>query len=214
MFALSHLALNRLAERGVDPTVVVQALRRFDETCVALTQGQHADMDFEQRPQVIVEDYLQMITGKTAVLIALSAELGALIAGKDQETVHHYAEYGRQLGLAFQVIDDILGIWGDETRTGKSAATDIITKKKTLPVLHGLAQNAALQHLYAQAHPDDAFVQQAIALLDASGSHEFARQQAAQYSQSATHHLQAAAPTGEAGQALNQLTNLLLNRDY
>lgn len=214
MFALSHLALNRLAERGVNPAIVVQALRRFDETCVELTQGQHADMDFEQRPQVSVEDYLAMITGKTAVLIALSAELGALIAGVGEKTVHHYAEYGRQLGLAFQVIDDILGIWGDETRTGKSAATDISTKKKTLPVLHGLAQNATLRQLYAHHQPDEAFVQQAIALLDESGSHEFARQQAAAHSQSATQHLQAAMPAGKAGQALDQLTTMLLSRDY
>lgn len=214
MFAIAHLALNRLVERGVDPLIVVQALRRFDETCVQLTQGQHADMDFEQRDQVSVANYIQMITGKTAVLLSLSAELGARIAQADPETIAHCAQYGLQLGLAFQVIDDILGIWGDETRTGKSAATDLTTKKKTLPVLHGLAHSAALAQLYAQHEPDAAFVQQAISQLEAAGSHKFARQQAAAYSASATEHLQAAAPTGQAGHALSQLTNMLLQRDY
>ncbi len=214
MFAIAHLALNRLVTRSVEPGIVVQALRRFDETCVQLTQGQFADMDFEKRQRVSVSEYLEMITGKTAVLIALSAELGARIAGANSETIEHYAEYGRMLGLAFQVIDDILGIWGDESLTGKSTATDIITKKKTLPVLHGLSQSAALQQLYAHSQADEAFVKQAIALLNEVGSHDFALQKAAEYSANATYHLQAAAPVGDAGQALSQLTRTLLNRDY
>jgi len=214
MFAISHLAIARLMERGVDPAIVVQAMRRFDETCVRLTQGQYADMDFETRDQVSVAEYLEMILGKTAVLISLSTELGARIAGADPETNTHYNQYGLKLGLAFQVIDDILGIWGDESRTGKSAATDIITKKKTLPVLHGLAQSPALQQLYTQADPDDAFVQQAITLLDAADSHEFARQQAVAYSNDAAYHLEAISPSGSAAKALHQLTHMLLSRDF
>lgn len=215
MFAISHLALNRLIERGVAAEVVVQALRRFDETCVQLTQGQHADMDFEQRQQVSVEDYLQMITGKTAVLLSLCAELGARIAPAAPATTDHYAQYGLHLGLAFQVIDDILGIWGDETRTGKSAATDLMTKKKTLPVLHGLEHSAPLRQLYdATTQPDETFVAHAIELLNQSGSHDFARAKADVYSASATHHLQMAVPTGPAALALQQLTHMVLNRDY
>ncbi|MCZ7674042.1 MAG: polyprenyl synthetase family protein [Chloroflexi bacterium] len=147
MFAIAHLALNRLIEQDVPAPVVVTALRRFDETCVGLTQGQHADMDFETRDDVSVAEYMEMITGKTAVLISLSAELGALVAGASTTTVHHYAQFGLDLGLAFQVIDDILGIWGDEAVIGKSASTDILTKKKTLPVLYGLEQSQDLNSL-------------------------------------------------------------------
>ena len=81
MFALAHLSMNYLLDRDVDATTVVQALRRFDETCLpSLTQGQHADMDFETRSEVSVDEYVKMITGKTAVLLALCTELGALIA--------------------------------------------------------------------------------------------------------------------------------------
>ncbi|MCA9932600.1 MAG: polyprenyl synthetase family protein [Ardenticatenaceae bacterium] len=214
MFAIAHLAMARLEERGVDPAIVVQALRRFDETCVQLTQGQHADMDFEKRDQVSVAEYLEMIGGKTAVLISLSTELGARIAGAAPQTNTHYNQYGLKLGLAFQVIDDILGIWGDESRTGKSAATDIITKKKTLPVLHGLEHSPDLRQLYTQSDPDTAFVQQAITLLNAAGSHDYARQQAVEYSDSASHHLQAANPNGPAARALHQLTHMLLARDF
>jgi geranylgeranyl diphosphate synthase type I len=214
MFALAHLALNRLADRDVAAPTVVQALRRFDETCVALTQGQHADMDFEKRDQVSVDEYLAMITGKTAVLISLSAELGALIAGADAQTIAHYAQFGRSSGLAFQVIDDILGIWGDETVTGKSAATDIATKKKTLPVLYGLAHSAALRQLYELDDVDEGFVDTAVTLLNQSGARDYARDKAAAYSQSALSHLEATKAGGPAATALQQLANMLLQRDY
>lgn len=213
MFALAHLGLNRLADRGVDPAVVVRALRRFDETNVALTQGQYADMSFETRREVTVDDYLAMIGGKTAVLIALSAELGALVGGSDETAITHYAAFGRELGLAFQIMDDILGIWGDEALTGKSAATDIVTRKKSLPVLYGLSQSAALRELYSR-EMDDAFVRQAVAELDATGAREYADQLALAHSGSALDNLEAADPQGAAGEAMVELAHMLLGREY
>lgn len=214
MFALAHLALGRLVERGVSAATAVTALRRFDETCVALTQGQHADMDFERREVVSVDEYLAMITGKTAVLVSLCTELGALIAGADRQTVGHYAEFGRNLGLAFQVIDDILGIWGDEALIGKSASTDILTKKKTLPVLYGLNHNGVLRQLYEQEQTDEAFVQQAIQVLNTTGARDYAIERATYYSETALQHLEAAEPSGPAHTALNQLSAMLLQRDF
>lgn len=214
MFALAHLALNRLVERDVSAETAVLALRRFDETCVQLTQGQHADMDFETRNSVTVDEYLAMITGKTAVLLSLCTELGAIIAGCEAQTVHNYAQFGLNLGLAFQVIDDILGIWGDEAIIGKSASTDILTKKKTLPVLYGLAQNKELRHLYQQETTDETFVQEAINLLNNSNAREYAAKRAAYYSQNAQQHLEEAQPFGPAFAALTQLSNKLLQRNF
>ncbi len=214
MFAISHLALNRLIERDVAATVVVQALRRFGETCVELTQGQNADMDFETRDTVSVAEYIDMITGKTAVLLAHCAELGALVAGQDAATIQHYASFGRNLGLAFQVIDDILGIWGDEVKIGKSAASDIITKKKTLPVLFGLDQSKQLQELYLHAEPDQQFVKEVVTSLDSLGARAFANQYAHNYSEQALDHLNAANPQGDTGKALFQLAEMLLRRDF
>ncbi|MFQ5434917.1 MAG: polyprenyl synthetase family protein, partial [Anaerolineae bacterium] len=210
MFALAHLAMARLSERGVEPLKVVKSLRRFDETCVQLTQGQFADMDFEKRTKVSVADYIHMITGKTAVLIALCAELGALIAGADDEATAHFAAFGRNLGLAFQVKDDILGIWGDEELTGKSAASDILTRKKTLPVLYGLDQSQELRQLYAASDNSAKFVTRVIAILDEIGARRFAREKAIAYSDSALEHLAAAGPQGEAAAALRQLADMLL----
>jgi len=214
MFALAHLALNRLIDRGVDAAIVVQAHRRFGETCVRLTQGQHADMSFEKRDRVSVDEYIEMITGKTAILLSHCAELGALVAGCDDETVVNYATFGRDLGLAFQVIDDILGIWGDEALTGKSAATDITTKKKTLPVLYGLGQDEVLRQLYQQSTANEAFVQQVVERLEQCGARDFATAKASTYSHSANHHLEATNPTGPAALALQQLTAMLLKRDF
>ncbi len=214
MFALAHIALNRLVDRNVAAETVVHALRRFDETCVRLTQGQHADMDFETRHEVSVDEYLAMITGKTAVLLSLCTELGALIAGCDAPTVYNYAQFGLNLGLAFQVIDDILGIWGDEAVIGKSASTDILTKKKTLPVLYGLSQNGALRQLYEQETTDEAFVQEAINVLNSTGARDYATERATYYSQNALQHLEEAQPSGPAFAALNQLSAILLQRDF
>lgn len=216
MFALAHLALNRLTERGVAAETVVKALRRFDETCVRLTEGQHADMTFERQDNVTVAQYVEMITGKTAVLLSLCADLGAEIAGADADTVAHYRQFGLELGLAFQVIDDILGIWGNEMLTGKSTATDIVTRKKTMPVLYGLEKSQALQALYTQpkADPGTNFVNQVVDLLNENGAYDFATEKAVAYSQSALAHLQAANPTGEAGQAMRELADMLLRRDY
>jgi geranylgeranyl diphosphate synthase type I len=214
MFALAHLALNRLIDRGVAAETAVHALRRFDETCVRLTQGQHADMDFEMRDEVTVDEYLAMITGKTAVLLSLCTELGALIANCDSQTVHNYAQFGLNLGLAFQVIDDILGIWGDEAIIGKSSSTDILTKKKTLPVLYGLSQNGALRQLYEQETTDETFVQESIAVLNSTGARDYATQRATYYSENALGHLEEAQASGSASAALNQLSAMLLQRDF
>jgi len=214
MFALAHLAMNRLIEHGVTADIVIQALRRFDETSIHLTQGQHADMDFETRNHVTVEEYVAMITGKTAVMLALCTELGALIAGAAPQIVQHYHQFGRSLGLAFQIIDDILGIWGDENLTGKSAATDILTKKKTFPVLYGLSQSRELQTLYANNEANDSFVINVVNLLDQYGAYDYARQTALTHSQNALSHLESAQPQGPHGEALFQLANTLLKRDY
>lgn len=212
MFALAHSALYRLAERSVNAKVILRASRRFDETCVALTQGQYRDMAFEQRQAVSVKEYLEMIGGKTAALLALCGELGALIAEAEEELVNHYAAFARDLGLAFQVKDDILGIWGDEEQIGKSAATDIETRKKTLPVLYGLERSHELRELYANPENDGHFVSRVVQLLDDCSAREFAREQAAAYSKSALAHLEASGASGPAGAALRQLADRLLQR--
>ena len=214
MFALAHIAMNRLFDRGVPAETVVKALRRFDETCVQLTQGQNLDMAFETMDVVKVDEYIKMITGKTAVLLSLCTELGALIAGADADTVKNYHQFGLDAGLAFQVKDDILGIWGDEALIGKSASTDISTKKKTLPVLYGLEQSAALRKHYELDGDGEGFVETAVSLLTEAGARDYATEKAVAYTESSLSHLEKANPQGEASQALKMLMNFLLERNY
>jgi geranylgeranyl diphosphate synthase type I len=211
LYALAHLALNRLTDRGVDAGTALQAQRRLDETCLELTRGQYSDMHFESNSRVTVEQYLAMIEGKTAALLALAAELGALVAGRPGDVVAAYSGFGRNLGLAFQVRDDILGIWGEEALIGKSAATDIATRKKSLPVLYGLAQSASLQELYA-ASPASGLVEDVVAILDDLDARSVAEDYEARFVADAVAALEAARPEGPAATALRELAEQLLGR--
>jgi geranylgeranyl diphosphate synthase type I len=214
LFTLAHLAAMRLAERGVPATTTLDALRTLDETCLRLTQGQHLDISFEQHDVIEVDSYLHMIEGKSAALLAASAELGPLVAGAPDEVVENYRLFGLSLGMAFQVIDDILGIWGAQADIGKSKETDLQTKKKTLPVLVGLARSPELRQLYAGPEPlDKAGVAKATALLDEANARTHAEDVARHHSEQALRHLETAQPQGQAGEWLESLTQELLKRD-
>ncbi|HPV06022.1 MAG TPA: polyprenyl synthetase family protein [Aggregatilineales bacterium] len=214
LFTLAHLAIPRLADGRLDGETQARMLTITDETCLALTCGQHLDISFEERTDVTVDEYLEMIGGKTAALLSAAARLGALAAGVDESVQAHYAAFGHYLGMAFQVLDDILDIWGDPALTGKEAAIDIRQRKKSLPVLYGLERSAELRDLYATPAPfDEAQVEQAVSLLDAVGARDYAESLARRYSDETLEHLDAAQPQGDAGQALYALVDRLLHRD-
>jgi geranylgeranyl diphosphate synthase type I len=136
------------------------------------------------------------------------------VAGADETRAGHYADFGLALGLAFQIQDDVLGIWGDEAVTGKSAATDIVTRKKTLPVLYALARSDELRALYRNGASDNSFVPRSVALVEHTGARHYAAEQAATYTERAVAALAAAQPAEPAATALRQLTDRLLGRDY
>jgi geranylgeranyl diphosphate synthase type I len=212
LFALAHLALPRLTETpGARQGMMLQIL---GETCLELTRGQHLDISFESRNGVSTDEYLNMVTGKTAALIGAATYLGAMAAGADEARQAHFRAFGENLGMAFQVQDDVLDIWGDPEVTGKEAAVDIRQRKKTLPVLYALARSEELGKLYADPEPfDDSAVELAISLLDEVGAREYADSLAVEYSRQTLEHLAAAAPMGEAGQALHALVEMLLSRE-
>lgn len=189
LFALARLALLGLAE-AIEPARVLRIQGVFDRTCLHLTEGQFLDIGFEKEAAVSVPAYLTMIAGKTAALLAASAQMGALAAGASEEMAAHFWQFGHELGLSFQVQDDLLGIWGDEAQTGKSAASDILTRKKTLPVLFALAQPgadaAALRHFYTASGPlTPADLPAILTLLARLGAREHAAAVAAQHAQAA-----------------------------
>jgi geranylgeranyl diphosphate synthase type I len=211
MYALATLTLSGLQQRGVSPERALSAQRIFAETCLALTEGQYLDMTFESEMDVDLDGYLRMIRAKSALLIACSTRLGALLGGADRETVGSYAQFGEHLGMAFQVVDDILGIWGTETTTGKSASTDILTRKKTLPVLYALPDQE-LRALYAQEITTERQVARVVSILERRGAREYAERVAGEYSRRALSCLEGAGEDTAARRAIRDLSLSLLQR--
>lgn len=212
LFALTHFVLDELVERGVTPARAMEAIRAFDAACVALTEGQFLDMSFEARRDVTLEEYLRMIEGKTAALIGIACQLGALIAGAPPETVAHYARFGKHLGMAFQIQDDWLGVWGEEAVTGKPVGDDIRERKKNYPVVYALEHLAAandprLADLYLQEHMDEATVQIILDILDEVEAKAHTQEAARAYHEQA---LAALAATNIENQAQSWLINLAL----
>jgi geranylgeranyl diphosphate synthase type I len=212
LLALAQLALLRLDERGVPPATVLRATRLFNEACVTLTRGQYLDIGFESRSAVSIQDYLAMIGAKTAALVACSCEMGALIAGAPEAQCQHLRAFGRNCGLAFQMLDDVLGIWGDSCVTGKPVGADIARRKKTLPLLHGLQQNGELHTLLAKERLTRSDVRRATDLLEAAGSREFSEQMAREHHQQALAALERADLRREVAAALKELAEKLLSR--
>lgn len=212
LFALSQLALLRLAERGVAPTTVVEAARLFNETCVAITSGQDLDIRFEGQDDVSVDDYLAMIEGKTAGLLSCSCQLGALVGHASAAQREQLRAFGRHAGLAFQMLDDVLGIWGDPTVTGKPVGADIARRKKTLPLLHGLERSPELRTLVARESLSEDDVRRARRVLEAAGSRHYTEDLARGHHDAALTALERADLEGLAAQALRELAKNLLNR--
>ena len=216
MFTLARRALHGLADHHPAARVLA-AFRLFDDACVALTEGQHLDMCFEEVLDVSVDDYVYMIRGKTAALLATSVHLGALLGGASERVQKEYRAFGENLGLAFQIVDDILGIWGDEARTGKSAASDILSKKKTLPVLYALNHpqvGEELRALYRGEEFSEEDVARVLVLLERANARHYAAERAAAYHRQALAALEATGLTSPHQNALRDLANDLLRREF
>jgi geranylgeranyl diphosphate synthase type I len=183
LFSLSRMALHRLSDLGFSDAKVLRLMRLYDETCVALCEGQYIDIATSEADDLMsVELYFDMIGRKTAALIAASIEAGALLASDDDEVIARYRGFGWALGLAFQLNDDLLGIWGAEQATGKEAS-DIARRKKTLPVIYafehaGPDDRARLGKLYADGGPTGEDVAEIIAILERTGARDYTRDQA------------------------------------
>jgi geranylgeranyl diphosphate synthase type II len=114
------------------------ALSRFNETAIQVCEGQQLDMDFENFPSVPEQDYMEMIRLKTAVLIGFSMELGAMLAGYDLVDQKKLYDLGENMGMGFQLMDDLLDVYGDQQKFGKQVGGDIVANKKTYLLISAL----------------------------------------------------------------------------
>lgn len=212
MFTLSHLALMRL--KNTTPLeVTLNAAIIFHNTCLALTQGQFLDMSYENERSLPLEAYWPMINGKTASLIAACTELGALIAEVPEDKRLAYQRFGNQLGLAFQIQDDMLGIWGNIKKTGKSSDSDLVSGKKSLPVLYGLSQRGIFAERWLEGSILIDEVDQLADQLKAEGAYDYSKTTSEKLTEEALDSLEAAKPVGDAGAALHELAKSLLSRE-
>jgi geranylgeranyl diphosphate synthase type I len=193
--------------------IVVQASQILSEVCLKLTQGQYLDMAYENRHDLSIEDYWHVIGGKTASLLSACTHIGSLLGYANPDTVEAYRLFGYHLGLAFQVQDDVLGIWGDEAVTGKSAASDLVEGKNSLPVLFALEKNSEFAKRWKQAPIQPEEVNEIANLLEKEGAKEYAEKISAEETQKAMSYAEQAKPDGEAGQILLGLANMLLKRN-
>jgi len=183
IFSLSRVALHRLTDLGFSDRKVLRLMRLYDETCVMLCEGQYIDIATSASSEpMTVELYFDMIGRKTAALISASIEAGALLATDDEDVISGYRRFGWALGLAFQLNDDLLGIWGQEQKTGK-VPTDVARHKKTLPVLYAFESASPedrerLTAISAIDEPSEAEVAEVVAILERSGAQDFTRAEA------------------------------------
>jgi geranylgeranyl diphosphate synthase type I len=205
LFTLSRMALYRLQEEGFDDARVLRLMRLYDETCLDLCEGQFMDIWTSEHDEwMSVDYYFDMIGRKTAALIAGSAEAGAVLATDDEAVITAYRRFGWALGLAFQLNDDVLGIWGDQAQTGKETS-DIATRKKTLPLIYALAEatgddRARLQAILAHSHsePTPAEVDEVMAILERVGAQEYTRARAREHRDEALAQLESVATVDQA----------------
>ncbi|GAA3152589.1 family 2 encapsulin nanocompartment cargo protein polyprenyl transferase [Streptomyces echinatus] len=218
--ALQALALGLLAD---DPhPASAPALARLAACVVELCEGQHVDTDLERRAPdaVTLDEVLVMAEAKTGALLGCACALGALYAGADDEDVAALDGFGRQAGLAFQLIDDVIGIWGDPRHTGKPAGADLVVRKKSLPVVAALTSGAPaaaeLAALYGRPHVEGEAETGEIArtalAVERAGGRDWAQAEAADRMARAMQELARAVPEPEAAGGLLALAEFVTRR--
>ena len=212
MFTLAQLAILQV-EKTSNLKIALSSSQLLNKACLELTLGQYLDLSYETRQGLSLEDYWPMISGKTAALLSTCTELAAVISGAPKETCAALRDYGRYLGLAFQVQDDFLGIWGKTDQIGKSNQSDLVSGKKTLPVLYSLGQNGGFARLW---HNSISLTDlpAAVELLTSEGAYAFTKDTSEHLTQQALQSLEKGMPfANEARAALLELTHNLLNRN-
>ncbi|OWA18393.1 hypothetical protein B9W68_05625 [Streptomyces sp. CS227] len=199
-----------------------QALNLLSNCLRALMDGQTEDLAFEERPwrgpdAVTAAQYRSMVVNKTGALLGFSAAVGALLAGATGRQVTTFDAVGRELGLAFQITDDVLGIWGDPARTGKPVGSDLRRRKKSLPVIKALERGGSPAHRLAElleeeGDLDDERVGRAIALLDDAGGPALVRAESRAALGRARSALASLSPAPEAEADIGALARYLVER--
>ncbi|MBD0670731.1 family 2 encapsulin nanocompartment cargo protein polyprenyl transferase [Streptomyces sp. CBMA156] len=215
--AMHSLALRLLAE-DTHPAAH-GSIRRLADCVVELCEGQQIDCAFEQRNDVSLPECLAMAEAKTGALLGAACAMGALYGGASEEAAQALDGFGREIGLAFQLIDDLIGIWGDPAVTGKPVGADLVARKKSLPVVaalgSGTAEGSRLAELYVLERPlSPEELAQCAAAVEAAGGRGWAQGESCERMAAAMAQLAAAVPEPAAADELLALAELVTRRTH
>jgi geranylgeranyl diphosphate synthase type I len=215
--ALLTLAFDVLAASG--HPAAQEGMRMLSAAVLDLVDGQSADLAFEERADVGLPECLSMTEGKTGALLGCACALGALFGGSHPEQIEHLRSFGEHLGLAFQHVDDLLGIWGDPAVTGKPVYSDLHNRKKSLPVVAALTSGTPagreLATLYHRGKPlSGTDLIHAAELVDIAGARTWSQAQADDLLAQALRQLRSAGLTARAAAELGALARLAIRRDH
>ncbi len=214
--ALMGLALEVLLD---EPTAArTAAAADLTRATMAMIAGQHLDMSFHPTDRVPLERCWEMVSLKTGAILAHASAVGAILAGAPAPTIEALRVFGEQLGLGFQAVDDLLGIWGDPAVTGKPAGSDLREKKMSIPVTFALGSGTGagerLAHLYAKEHLDGADIASAAALVEEAGGRSATFAAARERLDRATDVLSSAEIDAGTARELADLAGFILDREF
>jgi geranylgeranyl diphosphate synthase type II len=211
MLVQAYEYLNKINKEHVQ-----KVIQLFNQTARSVCEGQQLDMDFESTASVSLDDYVNMITLKTSVLLAASLQIGAMLGGAGLGNQQHLYEFGKNLGIAFQVQDDYLDAYGDPGKFGKQVGGDIMANKKTFLLIHAESVASEGQKKELQAlmrHPDKhEKVSRVLQIFNDCGVEEWARTLKDKYLQTALLHLENTAVRTIRKQPLSELAEYLVQR--
>jgi geranylgeranyl diphosphate synthase type II len=200
----------------IEPHYLKKVIALFNKTAKEVCEGQQYDMDFEKNQHVSLREYIRMIELKTSVLLAASLQLGSIVGGASEGNQQHIYEFGRNLGIAFQIQDDYLDAFGDPEKFGKQVGGDIQSNKKTFLMIHALetAQGELRTALIKamEENPSDK-VEIVLNIFKACGIDSWASALKEQYLQTALTHLEEIAVSKSRKAPLQELAHYLISRD-
>jgi len=219
MRMLASLSLWRLREYDISLQKQLRAQELLDESSLRLIEGQYLDISYESRLDIGINDYLNMIERKTAVLIACSVESGALLGTDDESVIKGFRDIGDSLGLAFQIRDDMLGIWGNEEKTGKPLGSDIRKRKKTFPIVYALENTSdglkeELVSIYENGASNEDGIAAVLRILEAVSAQSYAQKMVEKYCDETLTAIDKLPLVPSARHDLKEVTHFLAERNF
>jgi len=217
--SVGDLALLNTKNEGASPEVTLKVSQLLTDSYLEMIEGQCMDLAFENQIHITAEEYLNMIACKTGALFRSGLEIGASVASADAADVDAFSRFGSNIGRAFQIRDDYLGIWGDTATSGKAAGNDIRRRKKSFPVVFALEQAKGsarddLARIYQQEELDDKDVDRVLDILDELGSKEQSERIAETSAEEAVESLKGVSLPDWARKEAEDLVDFLAHREY